>query len=147
MERQTRGHVITETNCICSRTCSFNWILFMFIYCFFVFIIIPKRSFFIPHQQQIHLFFSNTVRVIIALKRSKPIYKTNCSDGHRPLFIRVCTRTDHLKYSIIPWMFTTCYFYSFKPHKLNHFPRATGSWHPQVLLGGVSLCEILISRL
>jgi len=31
--------------------------------------------------------FSNTVRVIIALKRSKPIYKTNCSDGHRPLFI------------------------------------------------------------
>lgn len=135
MKRQTRGHVITETNCICSRTCSFNWILFMFINYFFFVHYYSKAFIFYSTSTIDSSLFSNSVRVIIALKRSKPIYKTNCSDSHRPLFICVCTRTaDHLKYSIIPWMCSRRYFYTFKPHKLNYFPLVTGFWHTQVLL-------------
>lgn len=109
------------------------------------FVYVYKLFFFVHYYSKAFIFyststidsslFSNSVRVIIALKRSKPIYKTNCSDSHRPLFICVCTRTaDHLKYSIIPWMCSRRYFYTFKPHKLNYFPLATGFWHTQVLL-------------
>lgn len=78
---------------------------FVYVYILFFFIHYYSKAFIFYTTSTIDSsLFSNTVRVIIALKRSKPIYKTNCSDGHRPLLICVCTRTDHLKYSIIPWM-------------------------------------------
>lgn len=56
IERDAHGHVITETNCICSRTCLFNWILFMFIHFLFFFFFIhyyysKAFIFYTAHQQ------------------------------------------------------------------------------------------------
>jgi len=70
------------------------YFLFIFLF-FYLFIIILKRSFFfyiyIYRIDNRSIFFPDTVRVIIALKRSEPIYKTNCSDDRRrPLFIALC---------------------------------------------------------
>lgn len=87
----------------------------MFIYYFFLFIIIPKRSFFyITSTIDSSLFFQTLYALLSRYKDRSQFTKQIVPIA---TIHYVCTRTDHLKYSITARIFTTYHFCPFKPYK------------------------------